>query len=94
MSTQTKLVLCLLAINLLSFLVYGLDKALAVKKKRRVPEATLLSLSVLAGSIGAMFGMALFRHKTDARAHPAFVWGVPVIYLLQLAAAGYLIEGL
>lgn len=94
MSTQYKLVLCLLGINLMTFLVFGLDKALAVGKKRRVPEATLLSLCVLAGSVGAMFAMTLFRHKTDARAHPAFVWGVPVIFLLQLAAGGYLIRGL
>ena len=79
--------LCLLGVNLLTFLIYGLDKLLAIKRRRRIPEATLLTLSFLAGSLGAMLGMALFHHKTDARAHPAFVWGVPLMYLFELTAA-------
>lgn len=83
--------LCVLGINLLTLLVFGLDKALAVGGKRRVPESALLTLSVLSGSIGAMLGMALFRHKTDARAHPGFVWGVPGIFLGQLALTALLL---
>ena len=85
--TTIEAALCLLGVNLLTFLIYGLDKLLAIKRRRRIPEATLLTLSFLAGSLGAMLGMALFHHKTDARAHPAFVWGIPAIYLLESAAA-------
>lgn len=87
--TTVEAALCLLGVNLLSFLVFGLDKLLAIKGRRRIPEATLLTLSFLGGSIGAMLGMALFHHKTDARAHPAFVWGIPVFFLLESAAAIY-----
>lgn len=90
--TTVEAALCLLGVNLLTFLIYGLDKLLAIKGRRRIPEATLLTLSFLAGSLGAMLGMALFHHKTDARAHPAFVWGVPLMYLFELTAAIYLLR--
>ena len=81
--------LCLLGVNLMTFLLFGLDKLLARKRQRRVPEATLLTLAFLGGSPGAMLGMVLFHHKTDARAHPGFVWGIPVMFLLELTAASY-----
>ena len=84
--------LCLLGVNLMTFLLFGLDKLLAIRRRRRIPEATLLTLSFLAGSPGAMLGMALFRHKTDARAHPAFVWGVPLMYVFELTVAVYLLR--
>lgn len=81
--------LCLLSVNLFSCLLFGLDKLLALLRRRRIPEATLLTLSLLGGSVGAMLGMTLFHHKTDARAHPGFVWGVPAMFLLELAACQY-----
>ena len=86
--------LCLLGVNVLTFLVFGLDKLLAVRRRRRIPEATLLTFSFLTGSIGAMLGMALFHHKTDAREHPAFVWGIPSMFLTETAAAVYFIQRL
>ena len=92
MTTAIQIALCVLGVNLLSCLVYGWDKLMARSRKRRVPEATLLALGALGGSVGAMLGMVLFRHKTDARAHPAFVWGVPLMFLAQLGAAAYLIQ--
>ncbi len=50
--------------NIFVFLLYGIDKLCAIKKKRRVPEACLLLASVLAGGIGALSAMVIFRHKT------------------------------
>lgn len=94
MTTTIQIALCVLGVNLLSCLIYGLDKLLASRRKRRVPEATLLTLALLGGSIGAMLGMALFHHKTDARVHPAFAWGVPLLFLAQLGAALWLTRGL
>ena len=85
LSNEMSLALCVLGVNVLSFLLFGLDKLLAKQHFHRIPEATLLTLSVLSGSVGAMCGMLLFRHKTDARAHPGFVWGVPAMFLVQLA---------
>ena len=74
----------LLLINAVAFLAMGLDKGLAKKEgARRIPEKTLLGLAVIGGSIGAIFGMKLFRHKT---LHNQFRYGLPLILILQLAA--------
>ena len=83
--------LALAAINLVTLLLFGLDKLLAVRHKRRVPEAMLLTWCFLCGSLGGLLGMAIFRHKTNPGRHPAFVWGVPVMFLIQLGAAAWLL---
>ncbi len=54
----------LIGINILAFLVYGLDKYLAVKNKYRISEYSLFILSVFGGAIGAILGMKVFHHKT------------------------------
>lgn len=71
-------------INLLAFALMGLDKGLARRHKRRIPERTLFLPVILGGSLGGILGMALFRHKTR---HTAFVLGFPLILLIQLALA-------
>ncbi len=77
----------LLAINVLSFALMGIDKAKARQNTRRIPEKVLFLSAALGGSIGAIAGMFLFRHKTK---HLSFVIGLPVILLLQLMAALWL----
>ena len=54
----------LIIINIFLFLLYGIDKLLAIKKKRRISEYTLLIISLFGGSLGAIIGMILFHHKT------------------------------
>ena len=76
-------------INILAFLVFGLDKRKARKDRWRVPEATLLLLAVIGGSVGALLGMIVFRHKTR---HNKFRIGLPLILLAQLAVAVLLIR--
>ena len=76
----------LLAINLLTFVLYGIDKYKAKRKRWRIPEAMLLWLAVLGGSPAALVAMRLFHHKT---LHKKFRYGVPAILLLQLAVAVY-----
>lgn len=76
----------ILAINVITFVVYGIDKLKAKKGWWRIPEATLLILAAIGGSIGAWCGMILFRHKTKQR---KFKLGVPVIFLLQFALLVY-----
>ena len=76
----------LVLINLVTFLIFGLDKWKARRKEknekvRRVPERTLLLLAALGGSAGALLGMRAFHHKT---LHQAFRLGVPVILALQI----------
>lgn len=78
----------LIAINLVTFAVYGADKRRARRGAWRVPEKTLFLLPLLGGSVGALLGMRVFRHKTK---HWYFVWGVPAILLAQLALAAWLL---
>ena len=80
------LAIWLLLINVITFLVFGLDKWKARRKEknekvRRVPERTLLLLAALGGSVGALLAMKAFRHKT---LHKAFRFGVPLILALQI----------
>ena len=74
----------LLAVNLLTFATYGIDKYKARHARWRVREASLLLLAALGGSIGTLLGMHLFRHKTQ---HKKFRYGVPLILLAQVAVA-------
>lgn len=78
----------LIAINLVTFAVYGIDKRRARRGAWRVPEKTLFLLPLLGGSIGALLGMRVFRHKTK---HWYFVWGVPAILLAQIALEAWLL---
>ena len=77
----------LLAINVVAFIMYGIDKYKAKKAKWRIPEATLLLLAVLGGSIGAWMGMKVWHHKTM---HKKFKYGIPAILLIQIALMAYL----
>lgn len=78
----------LIVLNLLAFLLMGLDKAKARRHRWRIPEKTLFLSAILGGSIGAIAGMQLFRHKTK---HASFRIGMPCILILQLALAAYFI---
>ncbi len=77
----------LLGINAVTFIVYGIDKYKAKKARWRIPEATLLLLAVLGGSIGAWMGMKVWHHKTK---HKKFKYGIPAILLIQIALMTYL----
>jgi len=50
-------------ISIITFIIFGIDKRKAVKHQQRIPEATLLSLTFLGGTVGALLGMLIFRHK-------------------------------
>lgn len=74
----------LIAVNVLAFSLMGADKSKARRGAWRIPEKTLFLAAVVGGSVGAIAGMYVFRHKTK---HLRFVLGLPVILLLQLLAA-------
>lgn len=85
-----RLLLAYLAVtNVVTFLVYGIDKWKARHHRWRIPESTLLGLALLGGSIGAYLGMRVWHHKTM---HKKFQFGVPAILLLHFALAIFLIH--
>ena len=83
------ILLLLVAVNLISFTLYGLDKLKAKKGLWRIRESTLLLIAALGGSVGALLGMEVFRHKTK---HWQFKVLVPVFFILHLALAVWLVK--
>ena len=81
MTTQL-IIIYLIAINVITFLVYGIDKWKARRSKWRIPEATILGLAVIGGSLGAWLGMRMWHHKTM---HKKFQYGIPLILIVQIA---------
>ena len=75
-------------INILTFFVYGIDKWKAKNNKWRISEATLLTLAVIGGSIGAWMGMRVWHHKTK---HKKFIFGIPAIFIVQIALICFLL---
>ena len=73
--------LVFLAVNVVTFFIYGIDKWKAKNHKWRINETQLLALAVLGGSIGAWLGMKVWHHKTQ---HKKFRYGVPAIIVIQL----------
>ena len=86
-AVHTALLIWLAGVNVVTFALYGIDKHRAKKGRWRIPERTLLLLPLLGGSVGGILGMAALHHKTR---HWYFRVGLPVIFLLQAAAAVYL----
>ena len=78
----------LIIMNFVTFLVFAIDKRKAIKHKYRIPEKSLFAWAIAGGSIGALLGMYVCRHKTRVW---YFVVGIPVILVLQIAVAGYLL---
>lgn len=77
-----ELLICyLIGMNLTAFVLFGIDKRKAVKRRWRVPEATLLTVAALGGGAGALIGMYTFHHKTRK---PRFYLGVPMLLVTEL----------
>ena len=79
----------LLLVNLTAFVLMGLDKRRARRERWRIPEKTLFLPAVLGGSVGAIAGMYLFRHKTR---HWYFRLGLPALLLLQVGLALFVLR--
>ena len=69
----------LLTINIITFIIYGIDKYKSIKNKYRISENTLIILPILGGPIGAIFGMITFHHKTKKI---KFIILIPMILLI------------
>lgn len=75
------LIYYLIFINIVTLLLFIIDKRKAIKKKWRISELTLLTSSFIGGSIGAMIGMYIFRHKTK---HWKFIILIPLSMILHV----------
>ena len=84
METKHLILIYLAAITVVTFIVYGIDKWKAQHKRWRIPESVLLGLAALGGSVGAWLGMQVWHHKTQ---HKKFKYGVPAIFVAQVALA-------
>ncbi|MFN4365980.1 DUF1294 domain-containing protein [Chryseobacterium hispalense] len=69
-------------ISIITFIIFGTDKRKAVKHQRRIPEATLLSLTFLGGTAGALLGMLIFRHKISKRSFLLKFSGIIVMQIM------------
>ncbi len=78
----------LLLVNIVSFITMAVDKSKAKHGKWRISEKTLFLLAAVGGSVGSLAGMYTFRHKTK---HTKFVIGMPVILIVHIALAIYVI---
>lgn len=87
MNLHSLIMYYLLAVNVVAFAAFGIDKYKAKRGLWRISEATLLLLAVVGGSIGALMGMRIWRHKTQ---HAKFRYGLPLIILAQIALIYYL----
>ena len=82
MTIEQLILIYLIAINVVTFFMYGIDKWKAKRSKWRISEATLLGMAVIGGSIGAWLGMRVWHHKTM---HKKFQFGIPLIIVAQVA---------
>ena len=89
MTVEQLIVIYLVAINVVTFFMYGIDKWKAQHSKWRIPEATLLGLAIIGGSIGAWLGMRAWHHKTM---HKKFQFGIPLIILAQIVLIIWIIS--
>ena len=75
-------------VNIVGFILMGIDKRKARLGAFRIPELTLFTVAVIGGSLGSIAGMYAFRHKTRVK---RFKFGLPAILIIQLAAVVFLI---
>lgn len=80
---RTLILSYLLIINLIAFVLYGIDKKRAIRKEFRISEKVLLWLARLGGGVGSWLGIKFFHHKTK---HPKFRLVVPLWIVMWVAA--------
>ena len=77
----------LLIVNIVTFLIFAIDKWKAKNKKWRIRESVLLTFSAIGGVVGGLMSMYAFRHKTQTA---IFKFGMPIILILHIVLAIFL----
>jgi len=81
LSKMSQFIFFVLIINLIGFILMGLDKSYARKHSYRISEKTLFSVALLGGSLGIIIGMFVFNHKTRKA---QFIYGLPILIIVQV----------
>lgn len=76
-----KFIYYIIFINIITFILFAIDKLKAIKEKSRVRNLTLFIVSILGGSVGALLGMHIFHHKTKTW---YYIYGIPLILIIQI----------
>jgi len=71
----------LISVNIVTFLLFGFDKMQSIRHGLRVPEKNLWLAAFVGGSIGAIFGMKVFKHKTRKISFQFVLW---ILILIQI----------
>ena len=74
------LIVYLAIINFITFATFAIDKIHAIEGKSRIRILTLIGLAFMGGSVGALLGIYIFRHKTKV---DYFTVGIPLIMVMQ-----------
>lgn len=85
------LLVYLIAVNIVAFLIMGIDKYKAQRHKWRISELSIFTVGFAGGGLGIFLGMVFFHHKTK---HLKFTLGIPFILLLNIIMFGYLFQKL
>ena len=92
--TPANIAAALIAINLIAFAAFGLDKAKARRGQYRIAESTLLLFAFLGGTLGAYAGRSLFRHKTRKQPFNSNLFTIAVLQMLALGGLiGWWVSG-
>jgi uncharacterized membrane protein YsdA (DUF1294 family) len=78
-----------LIINAIAYLLFGFDKRAAERGNSRIPEKTLLMVSALGGSVGAVMAQRQFRHKTQKQPFKALLYGIISAQIALFATCVY-----
>ncbi len=81
--------LYLLSINVVSFILFGLDKFLAIKNKSRIPEKELFTVSTIGGAIGGMFAILVFKHKISKA---SFIWKFMILFIINIVGIYFVLK--
>ncbi len=79
----------LLIVNLIGFIMMGVDKRKAIRGAWRISEASFFLTALLGGALGCSLGMKRFRHKTK---HWYFKYGMPAIFVVQVVVLAVLLS--
>lgn len=88
--TIQNIIIYLIIINIVGFLVMGIDKKRAKRLEWRIPEKTLFLITLFGGGAGTITGMYIFRHKTKKK---YFTIGLPAILITEIICVIYFIFG-